>query len=131
MAVVLLGMVLTRDGDRREVDYVEPQSGKRETERPNGGTGGIGDKAMASVDPAETPPISGQEFSLQVPDEPLPGQKLSPCAPRDAFVEFKGGCWMPAAGSKPPCEKDWYEYNGRCYFPVFTSERLPTSEDPP
>jgi hypothetical protein len=132
IGVGLLVMLVTRDADKPEVAYAESRNEARATEQPDGGTGQMGDEAMASAAPAEGPPVSGRALSRRrMPDEPLPGQKRPPCTPRDAFVELKGGCWMPTGGSKPPCEKDWYEYNSRCYFPVFISERVPTSEEPP
>ena len=132
IGVGLLVMLVTRDADRPEVAYAESRSEAQATEQPDGGTGQMGDEAMASVHPAETPPVSGRVHSRQVPDEPLPGQKRPPCRLRNVVV-INGGCWGVLEGeAKLPCEKGDYEYKGRCYAPLFLgAERVPTSEEPP
>ncbi|HEX8699316.1 MAG TPA: AarF/UbiB family protein, partial [Myxococcaceae bacterium] len=135
-AFIVLGtlvIVLTRDVNRRGVAYTEaPRTTPQGTGNPDGGTGGMGDEAMASVSPAGTPPSSGSGFTRQVLDGPLPGQKLPPCNKRGAVV-IKGGCWVVIEGSgKPPCGPGDYEHEDRCYFPLLiNAERVPTSDDPP
>jgi hypothetical protein len=128
----LLVMLVTRDADKPKVAYAEPQSEAQAPGRPDGGTGQIGNEAMASVHPAETPPVSGRVHSRQVPDEPLPGQKRPPCRLQKVVV-INGGCWGVLEGeAKPPCQKGDYEYKERCYAPLFLgAERVPTSEEPP
>ncbi|HEX8699396.1 MAG TPA: AarF/UbiB family protein, partial [Myxococcaceae bacterium] len=133
IALGMLVIVLTSDRDRRGVAYTEaPRTAPQGTGSPDGGTDGMGEEAMASVSPAEGPPISGSGVTRQVPDEPLPGQKRPPCNHRGALV-INGGCWGLLEGSgKPPCASGDYEYERRCYTPLFiNAERVPTSEDPP
>jgi hypothetical protein len=133
IGVGLLVMLVTRDADKPEVAYAEPQSsGSQGNGQPDGGTGSMGDKAMASVAPAEAAPLSGRAVTREVPDEPLPGQQRPPCNNRNAVV-INGGCWWNWEGKKgaPPCETGTHEYNGRCYAPLFIgAERVPTSEEP-
>jgi len=133
IGVGLLVMLVTRDADKPEVAYAEPQSsGAQGNGQPDGGTGSMGDKAMASVAPAEAAPPSGRAVTREVPDEPLPGQKRPPCNNRNAVV-INGGCWWEGDGKKgaPPCETGTHEHSGRCYAPLFIgAERVPTSEEP-
>jgi len=95
------------------------------------GTGGVGEEAVASVSPAQTPPSSGRDVARPMPDGPTPGQKRPPCT-EPGEIEIKGGCWWAVVGAEhPPCGKNKYEYKGFCYAPVPNStERMPTSDDP-
>jgi eukaryotic-like serine/threonine-protein kinase len=129
LVLALLGVLLTRDVDRTEVAYTEPESEPQSAEKPDAGTS-VGEEGLASAAPSQRPPVPEGKVTRKMPDEPHPQQRRPPCTPEDVFVEIKGGCWMPRAGSKPPCETDWYEYNGRCYFAVPARGRPPTSKEP-
>jgi len=127
--VLLLWGVLTHDWGSGAARYT---GASQAAESPDAGTKGIGEEAVASVSPAQTPPSSGQGVSRQmIPTGPLPGQKRSPCKQQGA-VEINGGCWWhPSGAENPPCDTDKYEYGNRCYVPIWVSERPPTSDDPP
>ena len=130
IVLVLLILSLTSGGDGRHVAYTEALQGAGSLDA---GTGGIGEEAVASVAPAQSPPISERGVTREMTDGPLPGQKRPPCT-EQGEIEMKGGCWWALAGGAqiPPCGKNKYEYEGICYAPVLNStERVPTSEDPP
>jgi serine/threonine protein kinase len=133
LLVLLLWGLLSRNGDRREGAFTEPEGQQQATGSPDAGTSGLGEEAMASVAPAETPPVSGRRLARQVPKEPYKGLKRPPCAPWGA-VAINGGCWrLQVIGGvdRAPCYPDLYEHEGRCYAPVLiTDERVPTSEEP-
>ncbi len=98
-------------------------------EQPDGGTGVLGEEAMASAHKAKAPNLSGRSIARDVPNNPGEGQKRPPCTERGE-VEINGGCWWPVGLEKPPCATNLYGHGGRCYTPVLTSERPPTSKDP-
>jgi serine/threonine protein kinase len=128
LILALLYVLLPRNANREEVASTEPQ----QAEKPDAGTGAMGEEAMASVAPAETAPVSPGKIMREMPTEPLPKQKRPPCNYRAAVV-INGGCWrLPLGADTSPCEADdEYEYQGRCYYPLFTkAERVPTSEEP-
>ncbi len=79
------------------------------------------------VSPHDSPGAPGA-ISLEVPEEPLPGQLHPPCR-RRGEVEINGGCWG-LANSDPPCENRTYEWKGACYWPVLARTRRPTSDKP-
>ncbi len=133
----LLGVLLTRDVGRPEVASTAPQSEPQDEpqaeEQPDGGTS-LGEESVASVSPAETPPVSEGKIAREMPDRPLPGQMRPPCNQRRA-VEINGGCWRPGppGADTAPCDADLYEHAKRCYDPILPKpgERVPTSEEPP
>jgi serine/threonine protein kinase len=131
LLVLLLWGLLSRNEDRREGAFTEPQGQQQATGSPDAGTSGIGEEAMASVAPAETPPVSEGRIMRELPSKPLDRQKRPPCPQRGA-VEINGGCWhLPVGAETAPCESYLYEYAGRCYAPVLIpAERVPTSEEP-
>jgi serine/threonine protein kinase len=131
IVLVLLVVVLSRGGDRRQVAYTEAsRKASQGAGSPDAGTGGVGEEAVTSVAPAQTPPVFGRGVTREMPDGPLPRQKRPPCNSRGAVV-INGGCWGVLEGSgKPPCGSD-YEYKDRCYVPLLIeAERVPTSDDP-
>ena len=65
-------------------------------------------------------------MTFDMPDHPLPKQKLPPCKPR-AEVEINGGCWVQIGTMKAPCKEDAYEWKGACYFLMLAPERSNTS----
>jgi len=75
-------------------------------------------------------PVSGAVdvggiIGRDMPKQPFPGQKRSPCTPRSQ-VEINGACWM-VLELKPPCPEDVVEHGGKCYVPVFTAPPVPSS----
>ncbi|HLK99619.1 MAG TPA: serine/threonine-protein kinase [Myxococcaceae bacterium] len=131
LMAALLGVLLTRDGDRREVASVEPLPKPQAREQPDAGTS-LGEESLASVSPGEAPPTSKERISQKMPDKPLPKQKRPPCTGRAVLV-INGGCWRPAPpeAELAPCDDDLYEYKGRCYDPILIKgERVPTSNEP-
>lgn len=131
LAVALLGVMLSRGGDRREATYTEPLPEPQASDQPDADTS-LGEESLASVSPGEAPPESKERISQKMPDEPLPTQKRPPCTARVALV-INGGCWRPAppGAELAPCDNDLYEYKGRCYDPILIKgERVPTSNEP-
>jgi serine/threonine protein kinase len=129
VALGLLGVLLTRHIDWRARTFTEPQGDPRAREKPDAGTS-LGEEGAASVSPAETPPVSKWGISRNLPPGPMNGQKRPPCTERGE-IEINGGCWvMPSGAETPPCGGNKYEYEERCYVPIFISERVPTSDEP-
>jgi serine/threonine protein kinase len=126
---VLLGAVVTSTLGSSGVAFTRWGCNPKAAEKLDAGTKGLGEEAVASVAPAETPPVSEWRITREMPKEPLPGQKRPPCNHRLAKV-INGGCWLRL--DKPPCETSDYEHEGRCYTPALnTDQRVPTSEEPP
>jgi len=131
LMLALFGVLLARGVDRSNPAYSEVEPEPPASGEPDAGTS-VGNEALASVTPAETPPVSGRGIRQRVPDKPLPGQKRPPCNHRSALV-INGGCWvpLPVGGEKAPCEEGDYEHGGRCYMPLLTNPvRVPTSDEP-
>jgi hypothetical protein len=87
------------------------------------------------ADTAVTEPVSsnaegsarGREgFSLEVPKDPLPGQRRPPCKP--PAIAINGGCWRLQVDDTPPCDDDIYERGNKCYLPLYVTSRRTTSE---
>jgi hypothetical protein len=128
--LVLLTPLIQRTGEERQVAYEQPPRVPKARGSPDAGTGAVGEEAMASAAPYEEALVSEWGVARDVPKRPLDGQKRPPCKQRGA-VEINGGCWWDVVDAEPPpCETDKYEYGGRCYAPIFTSQRRPTSEEP-
>ncbi|MDC0710376.1 serine/threonine-protein kinase [Stigmatella sp. ncwal1] len=94
----------------------------------DGGTGGVADAAV------ETPSLSGEPLepkphglSLDMPKEPLPGQRRPPC-PRPQ-IGLQGGCWFELRAT-PPCGEGAYAWKDACYSPVPAPQRPSTSDKP-
>jgi len=121
LGAAVLGQVLRSDGGSST-----PETGGA----PDAGTVGMGDAALASAAPA-APGASTEQpgVRLRVPKEPLDGQKRPPCHSRWE-VQLNGGCWFSNVGMKPPCGPREYEWQERCYLPVWAADRPPTSDQP-
>jgi hypothetical protein len=88
----------------------------------------VGDSAMSpAISTPEPNPRSDSVPTLArtLPEKPFPRQRQPPCTPR-IETALRGGCWGEAA-AKPPCGNNAYEWEGKCYFPVFNTARQPTS----
>lgn len=72
--------------------------------------------------------------STPLPDDfpnPNPLQKQKgQCDPEASEVEINGGCWIQTTHSLPcPKNKQW-EYDKKCWRPVFRAARPPTTGEP-
>ncbi|MDC0709611.1 serine/threonine-protein kinase [Stigmatella sp. ncwal1] len=94
----------------------------------DGGTGGVADAAVeelpVSITPQEPKP---SRLSLDMPKEPLPGQRRPPCP--DSQISIRGGCWVELRAT-PPCGEGAYAWKDACYYPVSSSQRPSTSDKP-
>ncbi|HVG63038.1 MAG TPA: serine/threonine-protein kinase [Hyalangium sp.] len=110
----------------QEVAWVEAQG---TDEAPDGGTKGLGEEVASARVDAEGPPVHAWvAITKPVPDQPLPGQRRSPC-PRNVEVVIKGGCWKHQPDIRPPCG-DYYEWQSACYLPIMGQTRVPTTQEP-
>ncbi|MDC0713618.1 protein kinase [Stigmatella sp. ncwal1] len=103
--------------------------GPPSSELRDGGTGGVADAAVE--DPRVSSVAHGSEpsgVSLDMPKEPLPGQRRPPC-PHDQ-INIRGGCWVEVARATPPCGEGSYDWKGACYYPVSAPPRPSTSDKP-
>jgi len=99
------------------------------TMAPDAGTQGLGDSALTERGAVQGAPISSKVISLDMPKQPLPGQRRPPC--RSSWEEaIQGACWRPLAKIEPPCGDDAYEWQGACYDPSLDRTRPPTSQNP-
>jgi len=97
---------------------------------PDAGTRGLGEGALTARVVEQEVPSASVAIALEMPTQPLPGQRRPPCR-RDWEVVIHGGCWKYLGGSKPPCgDDDEYEWQGSCYAPARDRTRPPTSKNP-
>ncbi|MBN1209202.1 MAG: serine/threonine protein kinase [Myxococcaceae bacterium] len=96
----------------------------------DGGTADLGDTAMTALAPSRDAPGSSKVIALEVPEEPLEGQRRGPCDRGEA--EINGGCWAPWLTRTPPCGEEGYEWKGSCYIPRYEKKkpRPPTTKEP-
>ncbi|ADO75710.1 serine/threonine-protein kinase [Stigmatella aurantiaca] len=94
----------------------------------DGGTGGVADAAVGD------PPVPGERMEslpgglhLDIPKEPLPGQRRPPCLRSQSLIQ--GGCWIEIK-APPPCEEGAYAWKGACYYPIPAEPRPRTSDKP-
>jgi hypothetical protein len=74
---------------------------------------------------ADTTPPGQPVLARPLPKEPFKGQKRPPCT-RYTEVELVGACWAPHE-IKAPCPEDLFEYQGKCYLPMFSAKPPPSS----
>ncbi|SEU15302.1 serine/threonine-protein kinase [Stigmatella erecta] len=92
----------------------------------DGGTGGVADAAVEEPPlPNATPEPKPNGLKLEMPKEPLPGQRRPPC-PRNQ-INIRGGCWAEFIQVSPPCGDSFYDWKGACYLPVMMPPRPSTS----
>ncbi|MDY7226944.1 serine/threonine protein kinase [Hyalangium rubrum] len=92
------------------------------------GTAGLAKDALTVSASVERPAPKPETITLEVPKEPLPGQRKPPCGKRTMAIN--GGCWVRPDDPALPCEEGAYEWKGACYYPVFAPRPPPTSESP-
>lgn len=118
--------------------WMAPKSGKAEPEvtrvevlelreAPDEGTTGLGDGGVTTRVTSKEAPVLVPVISLEMPKQPLPGQRRPPC--RRGEVELNGGCWTGLLTLTPPCGDEAYEWNGICYWPQMVGQRrVPTTD---
>jgi eukaryotic-like serine/threonine-protein kinase len=95
----------------------------------DGGTRGVADAAVEEVPILSMAPSSEPGgLHLEMPKEPLPGQRRPPCPGRQTII--RGGCWFEVARGTPPCGEGAYDWKGACYSPVLAPPRPNTSDTP-
>ncbi len=92
----------------------------------DGGTSGAAEEVLtaSSVDPVTR--SAWGAMAAGTLKGPLPGQRKPPCPHGEEVI--RGGCWRPITEMDPPCETGYYEWDKRCFLPVFPQSRQPTSE---
>jgi hypothetical protein len=106
----------------------EPDAGTKD-----GGTAELAQEALTAYTKQGPPPQGWSRISLDIPPEPLPGQRRpdsnGQCRLRGE-LKIQGGCWFRVPDAKPPCNKGEYEWLSGCYHPSYTAPRPPTSYPP-
>ncbi|WP_224247736.1 serine/threonine protein kinase [Hyalangium gracile] len=95
------------------------------------GSAGIGDTTTVTPGGSLPIPLSGHLIALDLPQKPLPGQIRSDGdgrCPQRIHVAINGGCWLDVNTDLDTCRDEGYVYKGRCYVPVFPTQRRPTSD---
>lgn len=114
-------------GTGEQVSEVVQVEAPEAEEAPDIGAIGLGEGGVIGRVLTGEAPMSAETVAVEMPKEPLPGQRRGPC--RRGEVEIKGGCWAPWLTRNPPCGDDVYEWNGGCYLPRFEKvRRVPTTE---
>ncbi|HLL06116.1 MAG TPA: serine/threonine-protein kinase [Myxococcaceae bacterium] len=93
-----------------------------------GGTSAVGDEASAVPGAPKKPPLAGKRIGLNIPKDPLKGQRRPPCDEDD--YEIRGGCWYKLKDKPPKCSPKSYEWQGDCYKPIYLPPREATSDSP-
>lgn len=96
---------------------------------PDAGTRGLGDDALTTRFEIQSIPSESRSISLDMPKQPLSGQRRPPCK-RDWEKIIHGGCWVRVADKKPPCGDDTYQWQEECYDPAWDRSRPPTTQNP-
>ena len=103
----------------------------RAEEAGDAGTVTVGDSVLTAPMTSTHTPSAGTAITLDMPDEPFPGQvrpdARSQCPFKDV-VAINGGCWVEVKGKPENCEAFSYVYKGACYQPVF--RRRPATSGP-
>jgi hypothetical protein len=110
----------------------EPEAVAQESrgeDRPDAGTAGMAQEVLAARVDEEPPLVSEQQgLRLNLPKNPLPGQRRPPCGKRE--LEINGGCWVFQVNMEPPCGPRIYEWKKGCYLPTSDPAPQPTSDLP-
>jgi hypothetical protein len=89
----------------------------------------VGDTALSSSE-ADAKAASGEAITVEVPNQPLPGQRKPNAkgrCPRKQ-VAINGGCWLKVDFDVDECRGTVYHlYQGGCYVPAYEPARKPTS----
>ncbi len=134
LAAVVAGLVVALDawGPEPTQSTQVPETVARvlrAEDRPDAGTAGVAQAVLPTRGGEEPPHVSEQQgLRLNLPKNPLPGQRRPPCAKRE--VEINGGCWVVLVNMEPPCGPRIYEWKQGCYWPAFDTAPPPTSDPP-
>jgi serine/threonine protein kinase len=94
----------------------------------------VGDSSTAAASSSSEVPTGKEPVAAEAPDATFQGQ-AEPDArgrcPLPEHVVIDSRCWVKQAMAAEPCEKSGYIYvQGKCYAPVFSTRRRPTSNPP-
>lgn len=81
----------------------------------------LADEGVLTDGAADTDGVIGRDL----PRKAFKNQKKPPCNPA-VETELAGGCWVELA-ARPPCADELYEAAGKCWMPVLTAPRQPSS----
>jgi eukaryotic-like serine/threonine-protein kinase len=95
----------------------------------DGGASGLLDTGAAVSVAAAAPEQSKAGIGGDMPKDPLPGQRHTPCK-LSHEVAIRGACWLLLGNKKPPCGDEAYEWKGACYVPSYPRGRPSTSDKP-
>jgi hypothetical protein len=98
----------------------------RSEEGADAGTSELADMAISARVNAEVGEPRPGGVALEMPKKPLPNQRRPPC--QHPAITLNGGCWIPITKKTPPCGDEAYAWGDRCYWPLLTTARPPTSE---
>jgi hypothetical protein len=118
------------DAGKTEHEWVQVEPLEQETSvTPDEDPTGLADGGVPTRVTSKEAPLSGKVISLDMPKQPLPGQRRAPCK-RRGEVEINGGCWTGLLTLTPPCGDEAYEWSGICYWPVLVTDRprVPTTD---
>lgn len=134
LAAAVAGLVATLDAWEAEPRFFmqAPEVVARQVgaeDKPDAATAGKTEVGQTTRAGEEPPPVSGQQgLRLNLPKNPLPGQRRPPCGKRE--IEINGGCWVFQVNMEPPCGPRIYEWKKGCYLPTFDVAPPPTSDPP-
>jgi hypothetical protein len=104
-----------------------------DADKGDGGVVELAEEALSAHVREEELPPEGASISLDLPKEPLPGQRRTDrsgqCRRRGEWP-INGGCWFRIGDVEPPCHDGQYQWMGNCYSPSYVSSRQPTSNPP-
>jgi len=96
---------------------------------PSSETQGLGDTSQTKRGGSQEASISSKTIALDMPKQPLPGQRRPPCLRGERAIH--GACWRRLADIEPPCDDaKAYEWRGACYDPDLDPTRPSTSDNP-
>lgn len=100
---------------------------QRQAAAQQGETAGLGEVAITEPLKAPEPLPPDKAIGEQVPQDPLPDQRLPPC--KRPLVKINGGCWIPVGDETPPCPGESYEWQKRCYWPAPSNPSRPATSE--
>jgi hypothetical protein len=128
LLMVLGGWLATRGFSAEEPTVA--QADEEDAGTADGGTAELANEVLAAHVKETWIPTGRPGLHKDIPSKPLPGQRRPENTGRcrnPAQVAVNGGCWTEFISMKPPCDDGAYEWRGRCYEPVYTAPREPTS----
>ncbi|WP_224368603.1 serine/threonine-protein kinase [Hyalangium versicolor] len=130
VGLLMLMLVITAQRKApRELRYVPSEASVEASDggAADAGTAGVGETALTSVVAIIQPIPSGGGIRLEIPPQPLPGQRIAPCGRGER--EIQGGCWVKLDAQAPECGDYAYVWKGGCYIPTSAPQRPSTSDE--